>query len=149
MIAAVVIFILVFATASSGAIFSPGQWYDSLDKPSWTPPDWAFPVVWTLLYIMIAVSGWIVWRAEGAGPAMALWAAQLVFNAAWSWLFFGLRRMEWALADTVAMLACIVGYIVLVWPVSPLAALLFVPYGIWTCIAMALNFTVWRMNPAA
>lgn len=144
-----VFFGLVFAAALSGAVFKPGTWYDGLAKPSWNPPDWAFPVVWSILYIMIAVAGVLVWRAEGWGTAMAFWAAQLVLNALWSALFFGARRMDWAFYEVVLLWLSIIGFIVTAWPVSATAALLFVPYLAWVTTAAALNRTVWRMNPGA
>lgn len=144
-----VFFGLVFAAALSGAVFKPGPWYDGLAKPSWNPPDWAFPVVWSILYIMIAVAGVLVWRAEGWGTAMAFWAAQLVLNALWSALFFGARRMDWAFYEVLLLWLSIIGFIVTAWPVSATAALLFVPYLAWVTTAAALNRTVWRMNPGA
>jgi tryptophan-rich sensory protein len=140
---------LCVATASTGAIFQPGDWYETLEKPSWTPPNWSFGVVWTVLYIMIAVAGWLVWRQAGASAAIVAWGAQLVLNAAWSWLFFGRRRMDLAMVDVVALWLSIAAFILFAWPVSPWAALLFVPYLVWVSIAAALNRTVWRMNPQA
>ncbi len=139
-------FLIVLAAASSGAIFKPGEWYRNLRKPSWTPPDWAFPVAWSVLYFMIAVAGYIVWMVDPTSPAMVLWVAQLVLNAAWSWLFFGRRDMLTALADVMSMWLCILGFIIAAWPIAPVASLLFVPYLIWVSIASALNFTVWRLN---
>lgn len=144
-----VFFGLVFAAAASGAIFKPGAWYDTLQKPSWNPPDWAFPVVWSVLYIMIAVAGVLIWRAEGFGVAMAFWGAQLVLNAVWSALFFGVKRMDWAFFEVCLLWLSIVGFIAVAWPVSSTAALLFVPYLVWVTIAATLNRTVWRMNPGA
>ena len=146
MISAILIFIAVFITACSGAVFKPGDWYMSLNKPSWTPPGWVFPIVWTVLYIMIAYSGWLIWQAEGFGAVFALWIVQLVLNAAWSWLFFGRRRMDQAMVDVCAMWILIAAYIILAASVSSLAALLFVPYLIWVTIAAALNWRVWQMN---
>jgi len=138
--------LIVLATASSGAIFKPGEWYESLRKPSWTPPDWMFPLVWSVLYFMIAVAGYLVWTIEPVSVAMALWAIQLIFNAAWSWLFFGRRDMVIALADIGAMWLAILGFIIAAWPLSPVASVLFIPYLIWVSIASALNFRVWRLN---
>lgn len=146
---AIVIALLVFATASSGAIFKPGDWYQELRRPSWTPPNWAFPVVWSILYVAIAVSGWLVWEAQGAGLAMALWLLQLVFNAAWSWLFFGRQRMDLAFADVCALFVTILAYIAAASAVSQTAALLFVPYAMWVVAAATLNRAVWRLNPEA
>jgi len=144
-----VFFGLVFMAAMSGAIFKPGDWYDALAKPSWNPPDWAFPVVWSILYILIAIAGVLVWRAEGFGVAMAFWGAQLVLNALWSALFFGMKRMDLALYEVSALWVSIAGFIVTAWPVSQVAALLFVPYLIWVTIAAVLNRTVLRLNPGA
>ncbi|MTH98807.1 TspO/MBR family protein [Roseibium sp. RKSG952] len=138
---------LVFITALSGAVFKPGPWYQSLKRPSWTPPNWAFPVVWTILYVMIAVSGWLVWSSAGWGAALVLWGVQLILNAAWSWLFFGLRRMDVAFADACAMLLAIIVYIFAAWQISVAAALLFVPYALWVSVAALLNLSVWRLNP--
>lgn len=146
---AFVIAVLVIVTASSGAIFKPGPWYESLQRPSWTPPNWAFPVVWSILYILIGVSGWIVWQAQGVGLAMGLWLLQLILNAAWSWLFFGMKRMDLAFVDVCALLLSILAYIAIASTVSPLAALLFAPYAVWVATAATLNHAVWRLNPEA
>lgn len=143
----VIFVLLVVATAASGAVFKPGAWYERLDKPGWTPPDWAFPVVWTILYAMIAYAGWLVWREAGLGLVVVVWLAQLVFNAMWSWLFFGRKRMDLAFADVVALWLSVAAFIVLAWPVSALAGLLFVPYLVWVTIAAALNYRVWSLNP--
>jgi len=149
-IASMVLFALpVFLTACTGAIFKPGTWYDGLEKPSWTPPDWAFPVVWSILYLFIAIAGWLVWQQAGWSLALGLWIAQLVLNGAWSWLFFGLRRMDLAFLDVSLLWLCIASFIVIAWPISSTAAYLFMPYLIWVTTAGALNRAVWRMNPAA
>jgi len=143
-----VIVLLVFLTASTGAIFKPGAWYESLDRPGWTPPNWAFPVVWTLLYVMIAAAGYLVYSAQGLGIAILLWGAQLVVNAMWSWLFFGLKRMDLALIDIGALLASILAFMVTAFPVSPLAAALFLPYAAWVALAGFLNYRMIRLNPS-
>ena len=139
-----------FLTACSGAIFSPGPWYEELEKPSWNPPNWAFPVVWTILFIMLAVSGWLVWREAGwpaAALPLAVYGVQLVLNFLWSALFFGARRMDLAFVDVLLLWVSIAVMIALFYPISPLAALLLVPYLIWVTIAAALNRAVWRLNP--
>lgn len=141
-----IIVALVVLTASSGSVFKPGEWYRKLRKPGWTPPNWAFPVVWTILYVMIGYSGWLTWSAGGWSIAMALWGVQLVLNAGWSFLFFGRRRMDLAFGDVLVLLATILLYIAFAWPVSTLAALLFVPYAAWVATAATLNFSVWRLN---
>lgn len=134
------------ATASSGAIFSPGAWYAGLAKPRWNPPDWLFGPAWAVLFCAIAVAGWLVWRAAGFGPALIAYAVQLVLNAAWSWLFFGLRRPDLAFCELCLLWLSIALCIALFLPVSGTAALLFAPYLAWVTFAGVLNFTLWRLN---
>lgn len=141
--------VAVLLMAFTGAIFKPGAWYETLQKPFWTPPDWVFPVVWSILYIFIGIAGWLVWQVAGWSLAIAVWGLQLLLNGAWSWLFFGLRRMDLAFADVTMLWLCIAAFIILAWPISTTAAFLFMPYLVWVSIAAALNLTVWRMNPAA
>jgi tryptophan-rich sensory protein len=136
----------VFVVALSGALFMPGDWYRTLDKPSWTPPDWLFGPAWTVLYLMIAVAGWLVWTSTGVGAALAIWALNLVFNGAWSWLMFGRRQIAAALVDAIAMLVTIVAFMVLAWPSSPAATWLFAPYLAWVAFATALNAAILRRN---
>ena len=137
-----------FAAALSGAFFKPGAWYDGLRKPSWNPPNWAFPIAWTALYTMIAVAGWLVWREVGLGFPIAVYAVQLVLNAAWSWLFFGLRRPDLAFAELVVFWLSIGATILVFAPVSALAAWLMVPYFAWVSFAGVLNWKLWQLNPA-
>ena len=145
--AVIVFVVVVFAAASSGAIFKPGEWYETLRKPAWTPPKWAFPVVWTILYIMIIFAGWRVWENAGWSLAMALWAIQIIANAIWSWLFFGRRQMAAALADLMVMWLAIALFILVAWPISAWASLAFVPYLAWVTAAGLLNYSVLRLNP--
>jgi tryptophan-rich sensory protein len=147
--AAVVFVIIVLAAASSGAIFKPGAWYDGLKKPDWTPPNWAFPVVWTILYLFIGYAGWLVWSAAGWTLPIALWAIQMVANALWSFFFFGIRRMDLALVDVGILWLSIALFILSAWPVAPLASLLFVPYLVWVSAAALLNHSVRSLNPGA
>lgn len=144
--AALVFIVIVVIAASSGAVFKPGEWYESLRKPAWTPPKWAFPVVWTLLYAAMAYAGWQVWALSGLSVPMAFWGIQIVVNAMWSWMFFGLRRMRLALADIAVLWASILGFILTSWPISELAAALFLPYLVWVTIAGFLNYSVLRLN---
>lgn len=148
--ALVLFLVATFTAAAVGGLFMPGSWYDSLAKPAWTPPDWLFGPVWTLLYCMIAVSGWLVWREtglKGARLAFAVFALQLVLNGLWSWLFFGLHRPDLALVDIVLLEMTILCLIVLFWPISRLAAVLLVPYLAWVAFATALNGAIWQLNP--
>jgi tryptophan-rich sensory protein len=138
-----------FAAALSGALFTPGEWYRGLAKPSWNPPDWAFAPAWTVLYIMIAVAGWLVWREAGlAGAALplAVYVVQLLFNAGWSAVFFGLQRPDLAFLEVIGLWLSILATILLFWPVSQLAALLLLPYLAWVTFAATLNFAIWRLN---
>ena len=147
-LASLAVFVVLVATAATfGSMFRPGVWYATLAKPAWTPPSWAFPVAWTALYIMIAVAGWLAWRAEGLGRSVTLWGAGLAANALWSYLFFGLHQIGWALADITLMLTLIVAFIVSTWTKARTAALLFLPYLAWVSFAGALNATIWAMNP--
>jgi tryptophan-rich sensory protein len=143
----IVFIVLVLGAAASGAVFKPDAWYAGLDKPGWTPPDFVFPLVWGVLYVMIAWAGVLVWRSDAHHLALAMWGAQWVFNAGWSWLFFGRRRMDWAFVDVCLLWLSVLGFMLSAWPLSPLASLLFSPYLVWVTIAAALNRTVWKMNP--
>ena len=137
------------AAASSGALFRPGAWYEGLAKPPWRPPNWAFAPAWTVLYVTIAVAGWLVWREAGfgrGGPALGIYAVQLLLNALWSALFFGLRRPDIAFAEVVALWLSILATILAFHPLHAGAAWLLVPYLCWVTFAAALNFSIWRLN---
>jgi len=139
-----------FVAAATGSFFRPGDWYERLVKPSWRPPNWLFAPVWTVLYLMIAVSGWLVWRAAGvvgAAPALAVYAIQLVLNAAWSPIFFGLHRPWLGFVDIMLLWLSVIATISLFYPVHAGAALLLVPYLLWVSFAAALNLAIWRLNP--
>ena len=138
---------LVVLAAATGALFRPGAWYETLRKPEWTPPKRAFPVVWMTLYAFIALAGWLVWREAGWSMPLALWGIQLALNAAWSWLFFGLRRMHAALANITALIGVLIAFIVAAHPISAAAAWLFVPYLAWVTVAATLNLRVLQLNP--
>ena len=128
---------------------SVGTWYQTLQKPVFNPPDWLFAPVWTLLYLMIAVAGWRVWRSTGLAGAragMAAYAAQLALNLAWSFLFFGGRMIEVALAEILLLLVMICVNAVLFWRADRLAGWLLVPYAAWVAFACVLNFALWRLN---
>lgn len=135
--------------ALPGALFRPGEWYELLAKPSWRPPNRLFAPVWTVLYITIAVSGWLVWCEVGFASAalpLAVYALQLVLNAAWTPIFFGLRRPDLGFVDIVLMWLSILATVVLFFPIHAGAALLLLPYLVWVTFAAALNFAVWRLN---
>jgi len=137
--------------ALTGALFRPGEWYERLAKPGWRPPNWLFAPVWSLLYLMIAVSAWLVWRKAGfssaAGP-LVIFALQLGLNAAWTPVFFGLHRIDLGFATICLLWLAIAATFVAFYPVSATAALLLLPYLAWVTFAAALNFAIWRLNQA-
>ncbi len=135
--------------ASSGAVFKPGEWYETLAKPWWRPPNWLFPIAWSLLYACIAASGWLVWKKagfSGAGDALAVYGVQLLFNAAWSGLFFGLHRLDLAFAELVLLWLSILATVLMFAPISMLAAALLLPYLVWVTFAGVLNLSIWQLN---
>jgi tryptophan-rich sensory protein len=138
-----------FAAGLIGSRFMPGAWYESLAKPSWNPPNAIFGPVWSVLYVLMGVAAWLVWRKagfSGAGTALALFIVQLVLNALWSYLSFGLHRLDIAFFDIVALWMMILAVMVLFWREDQLAGGLIMPYLIWVSFASYLNFTLWRMN---
>ena len=133
--------------ASSGGIFRAGQWYDALAKPWWRPPRWIFAPAWSVLYLTIAVSGWMVWTRSGfVLIPFTVYFVSLCFNAAWSACFFGLRRMDIAFLDIVLLWISIVCTIAVFYPIDERSAVLLVPYLCWVSFAGFLNYTIWRMN---
>lgn len=138
-----------FVAASTGALFKPGAWYAALRKPRWNPPNWLFGPAWGVLYASIAVAGWLVWRETGFGPEIWLWTVSLLLNAVWSWLFFGLKRMDLAFYELVVFWGSILAMILAFAPVQQTAALVLLPYLAWVTFAGVLNWTLWKMNPEA
>lgn len=144
-----------------GQVTAPAlvDWYPALAKPAWTPPDIAFPIVWTALYVLMGAAAWLVWRriagagetAAGAGAGrrhlpLILFVVQLALNSLWSVLFFGLRSPGLALAEILLLLAAIVATMAAFRRVSMLAAALLLPYLLWAGFATALNVAIWRLN---
>lgn len=129
-----------------GATNLPGAWYAGLAKPDFVPPNWAFPVAWTILYIMIAVAGWRTFRRERSGRAMQVWAAQLALNFVWSPVMFTMHQIGAALVILICLFVAIVTYISLEASRDRLAAALFVPYAAWVAFAGVLNAAIWRLN---
>ncbi|MGR3485437.1 MAG: tryptophan-rich sensory protein TspO [Paracoccaceae bacterium] len=136
-----------FAAGATGATFPPGPWYRRLDKPSWTPPDWAFPVMWTTIYVLMSFAAARVATQPGAGLALAFWALQIALNALWTPVFFGLRRLRAALPVMAALWIAVAACLVTHWRLDLWAGLAFVPYLAWVTVAGALNLAVWRRNP--
>jgi tryptophan-rich sensory protein len=138
-----------FLAASPGAVFVPGEWYAALKKPVWNPPAWIFGPVWTVLYILMAVAAWLVWR-RGGFPAhrksLTLFLTQLVLNAAWTVLFFGLHQPGFAFIEMVALWLAIAATLAAFWQLSHAAGWLLAPCLAWVSFAAALNFALWRLN---
>jgi tryptophan-rich sensory protein len=143
---------LCFGTAFLAALASieAQSFYAQLTQPSWAPPAWLFGPVWTALYLMMALAAWLVWRRGGWAvqrKPLALFLAQLAFNALWSWLFFAWHLGALGFADILVMWVLIAATIATFWRVSRPAALLLVPYIAWVSFAAVLNFSVWQLNP--
>lgn len=154
--------LLGFAAAVAGAAWIGSRsrprdwrtrlWYWRLEKPSFNPPDLVFPIVWTFLYTLIAISGWRVWRQRDSPQrtdALRLWLSQLIANAEWTRLFFGKHLPTWSLANVLSLQSAVIGYILEARKVDKPAAILFVPYAAWLAFAALLNKEIVRRNPDA
>lgn len=124
----------------------PGEWYQSLQKPPFNPPNWVFGPVWTILYVLIAVAGWRIWRERSTGGAMTAWWMQLGLNFLWSPVFFTLNSIGLALFVILALLATIIVFIRITWERDRISAVLFVPYLAWVAFATLLNASIWFLN---
>ena len=142
------IFLLACAGAgATGAAFPPGDWYKTLDKPPWTPPDWVFPVAWTTIYLCISFAGARVAVLPDNGHAMAFWAMQGAFATLWTPVFFGLRRLKGSLAVMVPLWFAVAGATWFHWQADLWAGIAFLPYLTWVSVAAALNLRMWQLNP--
>ena len=142
--------LVVFAAGGVGAVASvdAASFYALLIKPSWAPPASVFGPVWSALYALMGVAAWLVWRSPGPKRvALALFGAQLVANALWSWLFFAWHRGTLATMEVLVLLVLIVATLAAFWRNSRLAAVLLVPYLLWVSFASVLTWAVWRSNP--
>ncbi len=134
-----------FATAGGVA-----TWYPTLTKPPFNPPAWVFGPVWTVLYIMMGVAAFLVWRegfaTEGVKLALTVFAVQLALNGLWSILFFGMQTPGWALVEIIALWFAIIVTVVFFWRVVPAAGMLLLPYLAWVSFASVLNASLWWLN---
>jgi benzodiazapine receptor len=142
-----------FAAAAVGGVASAnaGDFYQQLVRPGWAPPPWLFGPVWSVLYLLMGIAAWLVWRERGwrgARVALTLFVVQLAANALWTWLFFAWRRGALAFGKILLLWVLIVATLVAFWRVRRLAGLLLVPYLLWVTFASALTLAVWRLNPA-
>lgn len=140
---------ITFAAPAIGAIWPPGEWFQSLAKPSWNPPSWLFGPVWTVLYLFMAVAAWRVWDRGGyakqRGP-LTLYFIQLALNAAWTPVFFGAHQLLTAFILITVMWVAILLTFLSFRRVDGVAGKLFVPYLAWVTFATVLNGVIWRMN---
>lgn len=144
--------LLCFAAAGLGSLTTTPAidgWYATLRKPAWTPPNWVFGPVWSLLYLGMAIAAWLVWRERvrtTTGRALSLFAIQLILNVLWSLLFFGLQLPGVAFVEILLLGGTILATLVAFGRVSTFAAWIFVPYLVWVTFAAFLNFSIWRLN---
>jgi tryptophan-rich sensory protein len=154
---ALVIFVgLAFAVGALGAVFSPGvsaqaaRWYSMLSKPGWLPPQSWFGPVWAALYLLMGIAAWIIWRERfhrGRNAAIAAYAIQLLLNALWAPLFFGLKSIDAGLFDIVVVWVAIGWTIREFARVRAVAAWILAPYLMWVTVAVAMNLEIWKLNP--
>lgn len=133
-----------------GGLTDLGPWYRGLAFPPWKPPDYAFPLMWTTIFTLAAVAGVLGWRAMPERRARAwlvgLFGLNAALNIAWSWLFFTLKRPDWALLEVGPLWLSILALVVVLWPRARLAALCLVPYLGWVAVAAALNLSIVQLN---
>lgn len=140
----------VVAAIGGAASIQAGPFYEQLARPTWAPPSSIFGPAWTVLFALMGVAAWLVWRAADSRAVrvpITLFLVQLVFNALWSWLFFRWHRGALAFADIVLLGALIVATLIAFWRISRLAGALLIPYLAWVIFASALNYAVWQLNP--
>ena len=155
LIALAAFFALTFSAAGIGSAFtarSVRTWYLTLRKPAGNPPAAYFGPVWTALYLLMAIAAWNVWRVgdgwTGASSAITIFLIQLVLNAAWSVIFFGMRSPGLAFIEIILLWAAILATVLQFWRISTLSGALLVPYLAWVTYAAYLNAGIWRLNPA-
>jgi benzodiazapine receptor len=129
-----------------GFLTAPGEWYAGLAKPAFNPPNWLIAPAWTVLYVLIAVTGWRTFKRDCGGWPMRLWWAQLVLNFLWSPTFFAAHRIGLALLVILLLLAAILAFIIMSWRQDRVAAWLFAPYAAWVAFASVLNGAIWLLN---
>jgi benzodiazapine receptor len=143
---------ICFAVAAAGSLMTSPRidnWYAALAKPAWTPPDWVFGPVWTVLYLLMAVAAWQVWRTAPTRSArlpLTLFGIQLLLNLAWSGLFFGLKSPGWAFLEIIVLWWGILAALIAFWRRSAWAGVLMAPYLTWVSFAVALNLEIWRLG---
>lgn len=135
------------AAGTTGVLFKPGAWYAGLKKPGFTPPDWAFPVAWSLIYLLLAGAGYRLSLMPGSQSALALWAAQIALNTLWTPVFFGAHKLFVALVVLALLWLITAALLVAAFSLDALAGWMLLPYLVWLSLAAALNYRLWRDNP--
>jgi translocator protein len=140
----------VAAAIGAAASIQAGPFYAQLVRPTWAPPSSIFGPVWTILYALMGIAAWLVWRSADSRAVrlpIALFLVQLTLNALWSWLFFRWHQGALAFADILLLSVSIVATLIAFWKISRLAGALLIPYLLWVIFASALNYSVWQRNP--
>lgn len=144
---AVLFIVAIFIIGGAiGYKFAPTSWYQELNKPFFTPPNWLFAPVWSILYIIIGFVGWRIFIDRPNDLLKTMWSAQLVINFAWTPLFFGLHQTVIALLSCLIMLLLVVMIVLKAWNSDKLVSVLFIPYAFWLALAAALNIGVVVLN---
>jgi translocator protein len=145
--------LLCLAVGAIGGWASAGpirDWYPSITKPGWNPPNWVFGPVWTLLYVLMAIAAWLVWKKNpqfsGVRIALNLFFLQLALNLAWTFIFFAAHSPGWALIEIAVFWLAIAATLYAFWSHSRLAGLMLAPYLAWASFAAVLNAAIWRLN---
>lgn len=150
LIIAIAIPLAVGATSGFFTVTGVDSWYQTIQKPSWNPPNWVFGPVWTTLYVLMGIALFLVWKSEAADQlkkiAIGLFAVQLILNFFWSFIFFNQQQIGWAFAEIILMWVFILGTIFMFANINKAAAWLLVPYISWVSFAAILNYTIWKMN---
>lgn len=143
---------ITFAAAGAGSLASlrAGAFYTQLARPPWAPPPSIFGPVWTVLYVLMGLAAWLVWRIngfQGGRAPLGLFVIQLALNAVWTWLFFTWRLGLPALVDILLLWVLVLATLMAFWRVTRMAAVLLLPYLLWVGFAAALTCAIWRLNP--
>lgn len=143
-----VFLLLVIVAVAVGGQFVGGDWYQAMIKPAWTASPMAMASVWAVLYVLMAVSAWMVWDTMRglAHVALGWWVLQLLLSVGWSWLFFGLNRIGWSMAVVILWILVVLVVIRMFRPIKPEASNLMVPLALWLIYVGVLNFFQWHLN---
>ncbi|MGI4838192.1 MAG: tryptophan-rich sensory protein TspO [Janthinobacterium lividum] len=134
------------AAASTGMIFKPGAWYESLKKPRFTPPNWAFPAAWVTIYLLLSWAGYRLTLLADSQTVLALWAAQIALNTLWTPVFFGANRLGAGMVIIGVLWVVVAAMVLLALRLDVITGLILFPYLVWLTVAAALNFSILRHN---